>query len=153
MPESNDGGAEFRRIALSAGKGAKTERAWKPHGFEKAAFDDAPKPYGFESGPKSDCENIETIPCVVSAKESPFVSSPLPARPLPHLLPRPPEQIECEAAPLDAVTVRDDHNDPAQYDLNTGGYFRPPQKQARYQRQAADAWVAQRLPGSVAAHQ
>ena len=144
MPESNDGGAEFRRIALSTGKGAKTERAWKPYGFEKAAFDDAPKPYGFESGPKSDCENIETIPCVVSAKESPFVSSPPPARPPPHLTP-PPAQIECEAAPLDAVRVRDDQNDPTHYNPETGDHFGLPPKRTRYQRKTADAWVAQRL--------
>jgi hypothetical protein len=30
----NDGGAEFRRIALSTGKGGKTERRAKPYGFE-----------------------------------------------------------------------------------------------------------------------
>ena len=87
----------------------------------------------------------QTLCSVGFAPKPAIVSSQPPARPLSHLLPRPPEQIECVAAPLDAVTVRDDHNDPAQYDLNTGDYFRPPQKQARYQRQAADAWVAQRL--------
>jgi hypothetical protein len=118
MPELNDGGAEFRRIALSTGKGAKTERAWKPYGFEKAAFDDAPKPYGFERGREGDRKNIETTPCVVSAKKSPSLSSRPPAIELPE------EEVERDLEyELDEVRIRDADHDPALYDLDTGEYF------------------------------
>ena len=135
-------GKTMNQIFTSAGKGPKVERVVKPIGFGSGSLStldtDVVKPIGFENGPK----NIETIPVLVSAPKPSVPSFTLPARLMP-----PPEQIECEAAPLDAVRLRDDHNDPAQYDLNTGDYFRPPQTKARYQRQAADAWVTQRLPG------
>ena len=134
------------QIFTSAGKGPKVGRVVKPIGFGSGSLStvntDAVKPIGFENGSK----NTETIPVLVSAPKPSVSSFTLPT----HLLP-PPAQIECEAAPLDAVRVRDDDHDPTQYDLNTGDYFRPPQKQARYQRKTADAWVAQRLLGSVAA--
>lgn len=158
MPEFNDGGAEFRRIALSTGKGRKAERAWKPYGFEGAVFDDVPKPYGFENGHEGDRKNIETIPCVVSAKESALLSSPLPARPAPARPPQappppaPPPAIELrepqieDGVELGEVRDHDADHDPALYDLDTGEYFkRPPPPAARRQRQAADAWVAAAL--------
>ena len=124
------------QIFTSAGKGPKVERVVKPIGFGcdslSTVDSDVVKPIGFESGAK----NIETIPVLVSAPKPPVLSLTLPA-----LLTPPPEQIECEAAPLDAVRVRDDDHDPAQYDPNTGDYFRPPEKKVHYQRQTADAWV------------
>ena len=133
----------MNQIFTSAGKGPKVERVVKPIGFGCGSLStvdsDVVRPIGFESG----SENIETIPVLVSAPKPSVPSFTLPAR-----LTLLPEQIECEAAPLDAVRVRDNDHDPKQYDLNTGDYFRPLQKQARYQRQAADAWVTQRLPGS-----
>lgn len=130
----------MNQIFTSAGKGPKVERVVKPIGFGCGSLhtvgSDVVKPIGFENG----SENIETIPVLVSAPKPSVSSLTLPARLMP-----PPEQIECEAAPLDAVRVRDDHNDPTQYDPDTGDYFRPPQKQVCYQRQVADAWVTQRL--------
>jgi hypothetical protein len=69
----NDGGAEFRRIALSTGKGSKRERTRKPYGFENDKSDDVPKPYGFESGSDGSKE-AETILYVVSPK-TPTVST------------------------------------------------------------------------------
>lgn len=56
----NDGGAEFRRIALSQGKGGKKERWAKPYGFENGASDDVAKPYGF----KVDQKKHRNPPCV-----------------------------------------------------------------------------------------
>ena len=92
-------------------------------------------PIGFVSLKKE-----QTLCSVGFAPKPASVSSQPPARP-PQCLLLTLEQIECKAAPLDAVGVRDDHNDPARYDPDTGDYFRPPQKQVRYQRQTADAWV------------
>lgn len=63
----NDGGAGFRRTALSKGKGGRKERWVKPHGFEKPVFKEELKPYGFGNSPK----NIETISCVVSPDKTP----------------------------------------------------------------------------------
>jgi hypothetical protein len=63
----NDGGAEFRRIALSTGKGSKRERNCNPYGFEVGKSGDCPKPFGLETG-SDDSEKTETIPCVVSPK-------------------------------------------------------------------------------------
>jgi hypothetical protein len=139
MPELNDGGAEFRRIALSTGKGGKTERVWKPYGFEGAVFDDAPKPYGFESGHEDDRKNIEATPCVVLTKESPSLSSPLPA-PRPAIeLPEP--QIEDEVK-LDEVRDRDADHDPARYDLDTGEYFSDHHHQLDDSNKLSHAWAA-----------
>jgi hypothetical protein len=45
----NDGGKAFERIALSTGRGGKTERRAKPYGFESGVSEDVPKPYGFEN--------------------------------------------------------------------------------------------------------
>lgn len=131
------------QIFTSAGKGPKVGRVVKPIGFGSGSLStvdsDVVKPIGFESG----SANIETIPVLVSAPKPPVSSFNLPT----HLLP-PPAQIECEAAPLDAVRVRDDQNDPAHYNPDTGDHFKPLQRKVRYQRQTADAWVAQRLPSS-----
>lgn len=128
------------QIFTSAGKGPKVERFVKPIGFGcdslSTVDSDVVKPIGFESGAK----NIETIPVLVSAPKPSVSSFTLPT----HLLP-PPAQIECEAAPLDAVRVRDDQNDPTHYNPETGDHFGLPQKKTRYQRQTADAWVTQRL--------
>ena len=151
LPELNDGGAEFRRIALSTGKGGKTERAWKP--------------YGFEIGREGDGENIDATPCVVSAKESPSLSPPLPAPPPAPPAARPPatelpepqvedgledrdhlldtEGGEEKRVELDTVRVRDDDLDPAQF--YDGEYFKPPIPAARRHRQAADGWVRSAL--------
>ena len=159
MPELNDGGAEFRRIALSTGKGGKTERVWKPNGFERAVFDGVPKPYGFESRPEGDCKNIKTIPCVASNKESPLLSSPPPARQPAIELPKPqiedrrvdrhhlldPDEGEKERMCLDAVRDRDEDHDLALFDPDTCEYSKRPPA-ARRHRQAADAWVAAALP-------
>jgi hypothetical protein len=63
----NDDGAEFRRIALSKGKGGKTERRAKPYGFENGASDDVAKPCGFEVDP----EKPRNPPCVGFPSQSP----------------------------------------------------------------------------------
>lgn len=67
----NDGGAEFRRIALSSGRGPKSERINKPYGFAEANSIVPRKPYGFESG-NGDGKNTETILYVVSPKTPTF---------------------------------------------------------------------------------
>jgi hypothetical protein len=67
----NDGGAEFRRIALSTGKGPKRERINKPYGFAEANSIAPQKPYGFESC-AGDRKDIETILYVVSPKTPTF---------------------------------------------------------------------------------
>ena len=92
-------------------------------------------PIGFVSLKKE-----QTLCSVGFAPKPAFVSSLPPARPSPHLTP-PPAQIECEAAPLDAVRVRDDDLDPALYDFETGTQFKRPLPAARQHRQSADGWV------------
>ena len=120
-------------LAASKGKGPRYERAVKPIGFGGGSVAglvaDVVNPIGFENDP----EKIETIPVLVSAQKPSVSSFTLPARLMP-----PPEQIECEAAPLDAVRVRDDDHDPAQYDPDTGDYFDPSPPAARRHRQAAN---------------
>ena len=63
----NDGGKAFKRIALSTGKGGKTERPAKPYGFETGVSDGVQKPYGFESDP----ENHRNPSCVGFAPKAP----------------------------------------------------------------------------------
>ena len=117
----------FVDYVTSKGKGPDRERS------EKIAIENLP------------LERPNPLPlCRELPKPSLPAAPPPPARPPPYLLP-PPAQIECEAAPLDAVRVRDDHNDPTHYNPETGDYFGLPQKRTRYHRQTADAWVAQRL--------
>jgi hypothetical protein len=135
MPELNDGGAEFRRIALSTGKGAKTERAWKP--------------YGFESGHGGDRENLDPTPCVVSAKESPSLLPPLPPQPAPvRPPPAAPPLARRPAIELlkpqieEEVRDRDEDRDPALYDFVKGEWLPQPVRPERRQQQAARAWVA-----------
>lgn len=77
----NDGGAEFRRIALSTGKGGKTERRAKPYGFESGVSDDVVKPYGFEADP----ENHRNPPCVGFPSPTPPATSPQPAPATPSI--------------------------------------------------------------------
>jgi hypothetical protein len=124
-------------LAVSKGRGPRYERAEKPIGFGGGSvgilIQEVQKPIGFERDRKSDSENIETNPVIVSAPKPP--SAP-PARPPSIELPK--EEIEHE---LDAVRDRDEDHDPALYDPETGEYFnRPPA--ARRQQQAARAWVA-----------
>lgn len=59
------------QIFTSKGKGAKSERNQKPIGFELAQTGGAPKPIGFEIGHAIDPQNIETIPVLVSPKNTP----------------------------------------------------------------------------------
>lgn len=112
----NDGGAAFRRIALSTGKGAKKERDYKPYGFEKMV--------------DPVIENHRNHPCVVSAINPPLPS----AKPVP-----------LEVPVLESIRVRERDLDPSQFDTDTGEYFQRPPPPVRLQRAAADAWVRERL--------
>lgn len=84
--QAGDGGAEFRRIALSNGKGRKNEREQKPYGFadaseviqkpygfEVAEFGGNRKPYGFDIDQKTDSEPAiekdRNHTCVVSREK------------------------------------------------------------------------------------
>jgi hypothetical protein len=61
IAKSGDGGAEFRRIALSTGKGPKRERSPIPYGIEATAFDEEAIPYGIEKSAESDPEKSNPI--------------------------------------------------------------------------------------------
>lgn len=157
----DDGGAAFRRIALSTGKGAKKERDYKPYGFEKTIIPDQRKPYGFEKAVDQTIETPRNHPCVVSAINPPLPSAkpPTPATmkdvsnrsdsvgksatdsPVSTGGKQPPT---AEHFP-ESIRVRDSDLDPALYDPTTGEYFKPPPKPARQQKQAADAWVKSAL--------
>lgn len=137
----NDGGAEFRRIALSTGKGGKTERRAKPYGFESGVSDDVPKPYGFETDPEKH-RNPSCVGFPSQAPPPPPATAP-PATPAPRpapTLPSPP-LIDPDGSVEAETRVRDSDLDPALYDASTGEYFQRPPAPARRQRLAADAWV------------
>lgn len=159
----DDGGAAFRRIALSKGKGAKKEHDYKPYGFERAQSDDVPKPCGFESGG----ENHRNHPCVVSPNKppSPPATKPAPAARRPAPAPVVPivqlidpdgviaspggmvyANITSNDSPIVETTrVRDSDLDPTLYDSDTGEYFqRPPPAPRRHQQAVNDALSALR---------
>ena len=106
----NDGGKAFKRIALSAGKGGKTERRAKPYGFEAVQSDDVRKPYGFENGPEKH-RNPSCVGFASKALPSPATKAP-------------PAPARTDAEPYVEQTTR--HRDcdqaPDRYDLGTGDY-------------------------------
>ena len=104
----NDGGAEFQRIALSQGKGGKTERRAKPYGFETGVSDGVAKPYGFESDP----ENHRNPPCVGFTPKAP-----------------PASQLPAPATPPTEPWF-DDDNQPLTSTPNADGEIAPPAHQA-----------------------
>ena len=59
--KSGDGGAAFKRIALSTGKGPKRERSPIPYGIKASAFDEEEIPYGIENSPEIDPEKSNPI--------------------------------------------------------------------------------------------
>ena len=145
------------QIFTSPGKGSKVGRVLKPIGFgggcAVVVADDVLKPIGFESGPK----NIETIPVLVSAKETPLQARKPPHAAPPLRLVKPPPVPPPDGNDHDDETVRDrdEKNDSALYDLDTGEYFRPPPPPARRQQEAR-AWVTAALmtkTSGTAAHQ
>ena len=141
----NDSGAEFRRIALSTGKGGKTERRVKPYGFESGVSDGMPKPYGFETDPENhrnpSCVGFPSpAPSPQAITAPPAARKPAPAPTLPTV-----PIIDSEAIVQAEARVRDIDLDPALYDPDSGEYFQRPPPLARNQRQAADAWVAAAL--------
>lgn len=116
----NDGGKAFKQIALSTGKGGKTERRAKPYGFESGVFEDVPKPYDFESDPEKhrnpSCVGFAPKAAPASATKAPPLSAQTPppdqhfvdgeiaapTRPAPTPLPAPAlpiERSEALAAP------------------------------------------------------
>lgn len=150
----NDGGAEFRRIALSTGKGPKRERTQEPYGFESG---DDVNHCGFDGR-----KYTETIPCVVSPKTpppqqattaSPAPRPPAPAPTLPKLelidsdgaITTPDNMVGAsitsdEAPIVESRVVRDSDLDPTLFDATTGEYFKRPAPD-RTRKQVAQAWV------------
>ena len=118
----------FTQIMTSKGKGPAKE----------------PNPIGFTLPEK------EQTLCSVGFTPKPPLSAasllparPAPARPPPAVeLPKP--QIE-DGAEVETTRVHDCDLDPAQFDPDSGEYFKRPPAPARHQRQAADAWVAAAL--------
>ena len=76
----NDGGKAFKRIALSTGKGGKTERRAKPCGFESGVSVDVTKPYGFENDPEKH-RNPSCVGFTPKATPVPATKPPAPAMP------------------------------------------------------------------------
>ena len=134
---ANDGGAEFRRIALSTGKGGKTERRAKPYGFESGVSDDVPKPYGFETDP----ENHRNPSCVGFPAPNPPATptTPPPAARKPAPAPTLPTApiIDPEAIVEDVIRVHDSDLDPARF--HNGEYCPTPPPAPRRHKQACDA--------------
>lgn len=133
----NDGGAEFRRIALSTGKGGKTERRAKPYGFESGVSDDLPKPYGFEHDPEKH-RNPSCVGLPPKAPPPPVATAPpatrktAPAPTLPDVpLIDPDGFIEAE------TRLHDSDLDPDRF--HDGDYFPTPPPAPRRHRQATEA--------------
>lgn len=159
----NDGGAEFRRIALSTGKGPKRERTHKPYGFESGVSDNVPKPYGFENDRKEhrnpSCVGFTPkAPPIEATKPAPAARRPAPAPVLPIAQLIDPDgdiaspdgmvyaNITSDDSPIVETTrVRDSDLDPTLYDSDTGEYFqRPPPAPRRHQQAVNDALSALR---------
>ena len=134
----NDGGKAFKRIALSTGKGGKTERHEKPYGFETGASNDVLKPYGFEIDSKN-----HRNPCSVGFH----------SKAQPH--PAPPTGIEAQHDKPNATCAVDDsyeetttrHRDCDQAPdrFQDGDYCAPQPQPARIERHTAGRWVGAAL--------
>ena len=122
----NDGGKAFKRIALSTGKGGKTERRAKPYGFEKAQFEDVPKPYGFENDPLKH-RNPSCVGFTPEATPAPATKPPEPA------LPDDEQFIE------QTVRIRDCDQTSDRYDLTSGDYIPIKPPAPRRHQQAVNA--------------
>lgn len=118
----NDGGKAFKRIALSTGKGGKTERRAKPKGFEKAQSEDVPKPQGFENDPKKH-RNPSCVGFTPKTPPAPATKPPAPALP--------------DDEPFIEQTTRHRDRDqaPDRYDSVTGDFIptRPPAPRRHHQ--------------------
>jgi hypothetical protein len=141
----NDGGAEFRRIALSTGKGGKKERKEKPYGFETGVSDDVPKPYGFEVDPEKhrnpSCVGFTPKPALRTASNLPPTASR--SAPDGHVYEAPFTPIvEVETPFIETTRVERDSDYLAEsYDSDMGEFSTTPPAPARQQKQGADAWV------------
>jgi hypothetical protein len=103
-----DGGAAFKRIAMSTGKGGKTERWAKPNGIESNA-------YGIEK----DAEKANPYLCSVFASQ---------ATPAPATKPPAPALPDDGTFVEQTVRIRDCDQTSDRYDLTSGDFIptRPP---------------------------
>lgn len=158
-----DGGAEFRRIALSSGKGGKTERRAKPYGIEPNAYgieNDPEKAIPFlcsgfakEAPPKQATSTSTQAPVneISEAPDQPLSDQPnadgeikAPALNDTHDL----DQIDAGQVvdvPFIETTTRHHDCDQAPERFHDGEYRAPPPALARHKRQAADQWVQSAL--------
>ena len=149
----NDGGAEFRRIALSAGKGGKKERKEKPYGFETGVSDDVSKPYGFKNDPEKhrnpSCVGFTPRPALRTASNLPQTTPR--AAPAGNTVQAPCKPDATTEAPFIETTrvERDSDCSSDRYDSDTGEFFAAPKALARLQKQAADRWVASALAATA----
>jgi hypothetical protein len=160
----NDGGKAFRLIALSTGKGGKTERREKPQGFAKAQSDGVPKPQGFESDPEKhrnpSCvgftpkpppqpvTSTSTQPPANETSGAPDQHSASMVQALDQTDPHgdnPPNEIDVahldDEQFIEQITRHHDCDlDPARYDLTSGDYIptRPPAPR-RHQQAVTEA--------------
>lgn len=133
----NDGGKEFKRIALSSGKGGKTERREKPQGFGNGQSDGVPKPQGFENDP----EKHRNPPCVGLTPKPTHSPAPKAAQHLPN---------EIDVAHLDDEQFIEQitrHHDcdqaPDRYDSVTGDFIPiKPTAPRRHQQTVHEALMA-----------
>jgi Plasmid recombination enzyme len=118
------------QIFTSTGKGGKTERKYKPIGFDTvpkvaAQTDHSPsnqKPIGFENrGQKH--RNLCSVG--FDAKQSPLNAISEPA--------------------IDQVRVRESEIDAAFFDAETGEFLEPSKTKGQRQKDVADSWVADKL--------
>lgn len=143
-----DGGAAFRRIAMSTGKGAKTERRSKPYGIE-------PNAYGIEIDRKKAipflCSGFAETPPPnqhTADVDKPLTDTPNadgeiapPARPAPA----PPALTAAETFVETTTRHRDCDQEPDRYSDLTGDFIPAKPPVPRLMRQAAEGWVTAAL--------